>query len=207
MALAEHSVVVWWSVLEQQLIGLRFISPFICLSEIFFLRPLPIIAWKLAWCLPGIKLFMSGYNLGLSVYMCVFLYLGHARANKGQNAKINDFGKYAVFFVWKSLCCVYIVPEGPNIILFINFYYYYLLHFRQSTWREGEGTKGTAFSLGHPPAHASGTLKRWFIQKYNVIISHLNVVPNHMTLYLIFVLRCTWSPAPLFSAQPINTSS
>ncbi len=63
------------------------------------------------------------------MYMCV-LYQGHARANKGQNAKIrNDFGKYVVLFVWKSLSCVYIGTEGPNMI----YYYYYLYNFRQST--------------------------------------------------------------------------
>ncbi len=62
--------------------------------------------------------------------MCV-LYQGHARANKGQNAKIrNDFGKYVVLFVWKSLSCVNIGTEGPDMI---SFYYYYLYNFRQST--------------------------------------------------------------------------
>lgn len=62
-----------------------------CYLLSFFLRPLPIIAWKLAWCLPGIKLFMSSCNLGLSMYVCVFI--SETRKSK-QRTKCSNQGVF-----------------------------------------------------------------------------------------------------------------
>jgi len=90
----------------------------------FFLRPLSIIAWKLAWCLPGIKLFMSSCNLGLSVYVC-FCIGDKQEQTKDEMFKSGWF--YTVYLCWKGIC-VYIGPEVTNKLFNLNS--------QQSTWRE-----------------------------------------------------------------------